>query len=109
MIFPKAYIFLCLAVSSLARLDVQELFEVDFDTNELGGCHYVGHERLNDLVADCIELADSLLAAVDDSRAEVLPLYKPARRLITAFFKPIIDWDSALDYIEGIYFFIITL
>ncbi len=78
------------------------LFEVDFDTNDLGGCHYVGHERLNDLVADCIELADSLLAAVDDSRLRFYR-YISSTKTYYRFFKPIIDWDSALDYIEGIY------
>ncbi len=105
MIFLNVYIILGLASLSFAQLDIQQLFQVDINTNNNGGCGYVGQSRLNHLLTDCIQLADGLIAAVDDSQNKISPLYEPAQRLLTAFFKPI-NWALNSNYIKCIFFYL---
>lgn len=96
MTFPRVYIILSLAVFSFAQLlDVKQLFEVDEKTNNEGGCGYVGHERLNRLITDAFQLADSLIAAIDEALNPDSPRYIPVRRLIKAYFKSTDDLNLA--------------
>ncbi len=103
MISLRVYFILGLVISSFAQLDIQELFQIDIETNAEGGCHYVGHEQLNRLLADCLQLANTLITAIDDSRDTSLPLYVAAQDLIKAYFKPI-NWALDTNHIRGIYF-----
>ncbi len=87
-IFPKAYLILSLAILSLAQLDIHDLFQVDISTNNEGGCNYVNTIGFNYLLQDCLQLADSFIAAIDDSSNPLSPFIVPAYNLLDAFFKP---------------------
>lgn len=108
MNFLRVYTILSLTILSSAQLDIQELFQVDVDNIHTGGCGYVGQARLNRLLTDSVQLADALIAAVDDSLRPSSPFYRPAGRLIRAFFKP----NNVLanyNYIKGKYIYIYSI
>lgn len=101
MIFPRVCIVLGLVTMSRAQLDVKQLFQVDVDTNDDGGCRYVGQARLNRLLRDCIDLANAVIAAVDDVFDDESSRQGPAQRLLHAYFKSIEGSD--LDIVQSIY------
>ncbi len=101
MIFPRACLILGLATLSLAQLPIDQLFQVDFTTNDEGGCRWVGAPALNLLLKDCVRLGDSFIALIDDCADEESPLNDAACDLLEVYFKP----KSLDDYriLQGIY------
>lgn len=106
MNFLIIYFILGLAISSFAQWDVHQLFQADISTNAEGGCKYISTRGLNFLLQDCLRLADSFIAAIDDSLNILLPvqLQTAAHNLIYAFFKP--SNLNDLNILKGIYFFL---
>lgn len=99
MEIPRSLIISLLAGYALA-VDVTDIFMVDFTTNALGGCQYVGHDLLNTLVEEAYSFGHS--------GHDMIEAYKngdlPAKRITDAFFlstneNPLTTND--LDYISG--------
>ncbi len=88
MNFSKVYLILGLAVLSFAQLDVRQLFQVDVDTDDEGGCNYAGAFWLNKMLQDCIRYTDRIMDAVDDYLDPNSPYHQAAINLIDTFFKP---------------------
>ncbi|KAI1378300.1 hypothetical protein F4677DRAFT_443514 [Hypoxylon crocopeplum] len=82
-------VFSALALQTSAQRRVEDLFDVDFTTNNEGGCKYVGVENLNRVFADSLTLAESGLSAVFDFVADE----PEAVRLVETYFKPAIPQD----------------
>ncbi|KAH7309631.1 hypothetical protein B0I35DRAFT_412526 [Stachybotrys elegans] len=68
-----------------AQVVITDRFVVNVNTNNRGGCAYVGLTRLNRMINDCVTLADHGIMALDDYNDDARP---EARRIVDAFFKP---------------------
>lgn len=76
---------LVLAAQAVAQLDVDDLFQVNYQTTYLGSCLWVGRDKLNRMIEDSLYLArkgSELIRDYDN------PAYPEARRLVDGFFKP---------------------
>ena len=58
--------------------------------NNLGGCAYVGQQNMQQILQDCLRLAEVGQALADDWKTRV----PEARRLLDDFFKPWNDQDA---------------
>jgi hypothetical protein len=84
MLLPvRISIFLGLAARCLAVKAVGDLFNVNFTTNDQGGCQYVGQTFMQNLVQDSYDLGRMGLQLVTDYSNNVAE----ARRLLDSFFQ----------------------
>lgn len=73
-------------VASIAAQDIQavgDLFNVDFTTNNQGGCSYVGQINMQNILQDSYDLSTIGIQLVSDYENNVAE----ARRLIDSFFQ----------------------
>lgn len=86
MIGLQLFLVFFLSVPALSAPDdpaekPSELFEVNFENTESGGCSYVGEAVMDNLIKDCLTLANAGILAIDDYDC------KPeAKRLLSAYF-----------------------
>jgi hypothetical protein len=59
------------------------IFQVDFSTDESGGCSYVGEANMNNYIQECLTLANAGVQLMKDYG----PANLPAKRLVDALFK----------------------
>ncbi|KAI1076805.1 hypothetical protein F5B20DRAFT_554661 [Whalleya microplaca] len=74
-----------LALHSLAQtaLDIDSLFDIDLDSNNQGGCGYIGRNNMQNLLQESLDLGLVGVRLVADYRNGVVE----ARRLLDSFFK----------------------
>ncbi len=87
MIFLRACLILGLVAMSFGQLDVDQLFQVDTNTNLEGGCGYVGRDRLNLILQDAVRLANAFITAANDATNPQGVHYKDALRIFYSYFK----------------------
>lgn len=83
--FLYATVIVGLGVSIAAQniKPVGELFQVDFTTNNQGGCKYVGQANMKQILQDAYELGTIGSQLVSDYKSNVAE----ARRLLDSFFQ----------------------
>ncbi|KAI0002789.1 hypothetical protein F4779DRAFT_622089 [Xylariaceae sp. FL0662B] len=84
-ILLRLFLALGLVAQVFAQMRAHELFDVDFSTNLLGGCQYVGEQNVNNMLVEALTLAERGIDALNDYADETRP---EAKRLIDAWFKP---------------------
>jgi hypothetical protein len=67
---------------SFAQRDVEDLFQVNFGTNNLGGCGYVGRDRMNMALRDSLNLVNAGIRLIDE-----IDQAPDAQRLAEAFWR----------------------
>jgi hypothetical protein len=68
---------------ALTPLGVDTLFQIDFASNDLGGCNYVGQDSMQRLLKDSLNLLEVGTKLATDYGNDV----EEARRLLDSFFK----------------------
>lgn len=86
MVHFQFLLTLLLTVPGLSAPDdpakkAKDLFVVDFTTSNMGGCGYVGETEMDDILEECLKLAQAGLQALDEYASKA-----DAKRLLSAYF-----------------------